>query len=162
VESSGRGVVSPGGVFVRGRNTLRIQPGQTMRWLHSLDVPSRGPVHAATRWETRPTSCCFQKSRDARGRQTVASFGRYISSLHERNGYSVCILAGGVNCLSTIPAELSRHKRAKTSPLVFTREPSFEFRTSFSVANHRSRRSCCCLERKWTHRYRGECAERAS
>jgi hypothetical protein len=55
VESSGRGVVSPGGVMVRGRNTLRIQPGQTMRWLHSLDVPSRGPVHAATRWETRPT-----------------------------------------------------------------------------------------------------------
>lgn len=128
------------GSKVRGRNTLRIQPGQTMRWLHRQRVPNGGPVHAATRWETRSTTYCCEQSREARGRQTIASFGWYISSLHERNGYSVLILAGGMKCLSTIQAESSRHKHAETKLLEFTREPSFDFRTSFIVADHRNRR----------------------
>ena len=103
VESSGRGVVASGGWYRRlGKEHAMHSAVSADAVLASLDVPSRGPVHPATRWETRPTTCCCKNSRDARGRQTFASIDRYVISLHERIRYSVVVLAGGVDSLSTI------------------------------------------------------------
>ena len=104
----------------------------------SRDVPNRGPIQAATRWEARPTTCRCVRSTEARGGRTfAASFDRYMFSLHDRIEDSVGTSAWSA-CLPFTPSQAGI-SAAKPRLLEFTREPDFEFQTAFTVASHQRR-----------------------
>lgn len=79
---------------------------------------------------------------------SLASYDRYISSLHYRIGYSIAILAGGMVSLCAILTGSSRHKRNQKNQgfLNSIREPNSELEMTFTVANHQGRWNSLSLD----------------